>query len=147
MKPDLFDRMPITHSVKKNPKLVKAATIWFLLIEDMSRPNARKQELISIRPRYPLHSTPKSNGPKREVKNGNRSVNPSIIRTRVQLARNFPKTTCTSVIGEVSSNSIVPDFLSSAKSFIVSTGVKKRRIIARFPNTTCITSAPGMVPE
>jgi hypothetical protein len=46
---------------------------------------------------------------------------------KLRAARNLPKTTSKSVTGDVIRVSIVPDFVSSAKSFMVITGVSKRR--------------------
>ena len=64
------------------------------------------------------------------------------MSTSVQLAKNLPRTTCPSVIGEVRRSSIVPDFRSSAKSLIVNTGVKKIKMIAILPKSVSITNPP-----
>ena len=46
----------------------------------------------------------------------------------MKLAQNLPSTISMSLTGDVLSNSIVPDRFSSAKSRIVTAGVKKSKI-------------------
>ena len=140
-RPVQVDRDPIIHKPSSNPKLVKAATIWFLLIEESMIPTERNRELSKRSPRYPLIIGPTSRLPKGIIRRGNRQVSITMIKSRIQLAINLPRTTWVSVTGEVRISSIVPDLRSSAKSFIVKAGVKKRRIKLVFWNRYSMTKA------
>ena len=64
------------------------------------------------------------------------------MKTRNEAARNFENITFISEIGFVKSNSIVPVFFSSAKSFIVIAGIKNINILGAILKKDFIEDSP-----
>lgn len=70
------------------------------------------------------------------------SVGANVRAVKVKVARNFPKTISISVMGLVSSSSIVPDFFSSENDLIVIAGMKNNRINGIISNAPLMETNP-----
>lgn len=74
-------------------------------------------------PRYPVRSEPGSGMPTENMIRGSEKVASNMTRSKNRAERYFPASTPKSVMGYVSNSSMHPDFFSSEKSRILSSGI------------------------
>lgn len=111
----------------KNP--VKYAPDAELQKDDIIQPKAHKAPADKMAPKYAQNMFQPSVMKLYSIYSNSGRLKQSIIRHRLQAAKNFPITIENKDSGCVNKNSMVPDFLSSAHKRMVSAGTKNKKMI------------------
>tara|TARA_B100001123_G_C15334706_1_gene1032412 strand:- start:1996 stop:2556 length:561 start_codon:yes stop_codon:yes gene_type:complete len=123
----------IIQSIRNVAKVHIAAIIWFFVRLEMKRPSDMKHPPNKKIPKYVVRSGFHSGVPKAYNATIGIRVAASIAAYSPMAAINFPKIISTSVTGEVSNNSIVPDRFSSENVRIVTIGSTNKSVTAILP--------------